>query len=63
MVDPTAFRTFQPNAEINPWVNKSIDRDEMTDEQYMICSPILLGFCFGAKTWGTPVFTTNMDWA
>ncbi|KAF9489070.1 P-loop containing nucleoside triphosphate hydrolase protein [Pleurotus eryngii] len=52
MVDPTAFRTFQPNAEINPWVNKPIDRDEMTDEQYMICSPILLGFCFGAKTWG-----------
>lgn len=52
MVDPTGFRTFEPNATYNNKVYKQLDRD-ISDEQYAICNPIVLGFSLGAKLWGT----------
>ncbi|PBK97441.1 P-loop containing nucleoside triphosphate hydrolase protein [Armillaria gallica] len=51
MIDPVAFRRFQPNAEYNQEVYKVLDRTSLTDGQYMICNPFALGFCFATKTW------------
>ena len=52
MIDPVGFRVFQPNCTFNLTVYRRLDRDELSDEQYMICTPVLLGFCFGVKEWG-----------
>ncbi|KAJ6623166.1 P-loop containing nucleoside triphosphate hydrolase protein [Mycena sp. CBHHK59/15] len=52
MIDPVAFRLFQPNSELSLGVHRRLDKDDLTDEQYMICTPVAVGFCFGAKTWG-----------
>lgn len=52
MIDPAGFRIFQPNCTFNLTVYRRLNRDELTDEQYMICTPIVLGFCFGVKEWG-----------
>jgi hypothetical protein len=52
MIDPAGFRVFQPNCSFNRTVYRRVNRDELTDEQHMICTPIVLGFCFGVKEWG-----------
>ncbi|CCM02989.1 uncharacterized protein FIBRA_05104 [Fibroporia radiculosa] len=52
MIDPAGFRVFQPNCTFNLTVYRRVSREELTDEQLMICTPIVLGFCFGVKEWG-----------
>ncbi|KAF8998718.1 P-loop containing nucleoside triphosphate hydrolase protein [Cyathus striatus] len=52
MIDPMAFRTFQPNSDIPHYVYKPIIKSVMTDLDYLICDPVVLGFAFGEKTWG-----------
>ncbi|KAJ7266957.1 P-loop containing nucleoside triphosphate hydrolase protein [Mycena haematopus] len=52
MIDPKAFRLFEPNCTFNLRVHRRLELDSLTEEQYMICTPIVLGFCFGVKTWG-----------
>jgi len=52
MIDPGAFRVFQPYSEINSSVSIPLNRSELTDEQYLICTPIMLGFSFRSKVWG-----------
>ncbi|KAK7047184.1 hypothetical protein VNI00_006850 [Paramarasmius palmivorus] len=52
MIDPSAFRLFEPNCTYNLPIHRRLNKAELTDEDYMICTPILLGFCFGVKTWG-----------
>ncbi|KAF7344584.1 AAA family [Mycena sanguinolenta] len=52
MIDPKAFRLFEPNCTFNRLVHRTLERDSLTEEQYMICTPIVLGFCFGVKAWG-----------
>ncbi|KAI9713538.1 MAG: hypothetical protein M1820_000920 [Bogoriella megaspora] len=52
MTDASAFRTFNPNIKFIPSVYRSLDRDRLTTDQLMICSPVALGFSFGNKQWG-----------
>ncbi|KAJ7606849.1 P-loop containing nucleoside triphosphate hydrolase protein [Roridomyces roridus] len=52
MIDPVAFRLFEPNCTYNFRVHRRLERDRLTDQQHMICTPIALGFCFGVKMWG-----------
>jgi hypothetical protein len=52
MIDPTAFRMWEPNCTYNFKVHERLDPQELTDKDFAICSPVALGFCFGAKTWG-----------
>ena len=53
MIDPAAFRLFEPNNSINLSVYSALEgRDHLKDEQYLICTPVVLGFCFGTKMWG-----------
>lgn len=53
MIDPAAFRTFEPNCHYNLKVHRRLERDRLSDDELAICTPIALGFCFGVKTWGT----------
>ena len=52
MISPSAFNRFQPDSNCNPSVHHPISRDGLTEEQYAICTPILLGFSFDRKSWG-----------
>ncbi|KAJ7213578.1 P-loop containing nucleoside triphosphate hydrolase protein, partial [Mycena pura] len=54
MIDSAAFRLFEPNCTYNLSVHRRLDHRNLTDEQYMICTPVVLGFCFGVKMWGRP---------
>jgi hypothetical protein len=52
VIDPAGFRSFQPNIAFVPNVHRRLARQELTDEELMICSPIALGFSFGDNRWG-----------
>lgn len=53
MIDPKVFRLFQANSSINTPVFSAIeDRDNLKDEDHLICTPVVFGFCFGTKMWG-----------
>lgn len=54
MIDPAAFRMYESdNFTCNPDVHTRLDRENLAEEDYVIFSPIMMGFCFGNKTWGT----------
>lgn len=53
MIDPATFRLFKTCSRLMRSVSRKLDPTSLTDEQYMICTPVLLGFCFGTKAWGT----------
>ncbi|KAI0165335.1 P-loop containing nucleoside triphosphate hydrolase protein [Hypoxylon sp. FL1284] len=56
MIDPAAFRMFNPNVKFIPTVSRTLERESLTDEQLLITSPVALGFCFGNKHWlGLPM--------
>lgn len=52
IVDPKSFRLFEPDAEYNLAVYQGLDRDKLDEDQLAICTPIILGYCFGVKQWG-----------
>ncbi|RXW14743.1 hypothetical protein EST38_g11107, partial [Candolleomyces aberdarensis] len=54
MIDPASYRAWQPMiiSLINPTVEYFLIPAKLTDEEYMLCNPILLGFSFVAKRWG-----------
>ena len=52
MVDPVSFRTYNPNWMCVGEVQSTLPRDQLTDEQLLICSPFVGGFGFGNKLWG-----------
>lgn len=62
MVDASAFRSFNPNLDCIPDVHSTLDREQLTDEQYMICSPVAYGFGFGNKVWGEYYNSKNDNW-
>jgi len=60
MIDPAAFHLFEPNNTINLFVYSALqDRDHLKDDQYLICTPVVLGFCFGTKMWGKIQITST----
>jgi hypothetical protein len=56
MIDPWAFRMFQPDSSLNLPVSTPLKRAELEEEQYIICTPVVIGFCFETKQWGTRIF-------
>ncbi|KIP06048.1 hypothetical protein PHLGIDRAFT_119307 [Phlebiopsis gigantea 11061_1 CR5-6] len=52
MIDPATFRLFKSNSRLLRNVTRKLDPTTLTDEQLLICTPILLGFNFGSKAWG-----------
>jgi len=61
MISPIAFRQFGPAASYNPEVRKPMARAKLTDDQYAICTPILLGFSFERKSWGAFAMSRLQD--
>lgn len=62
MIDPCAFRMFQPESSLNLPVSTPLKQAgiaELDEEQYMICNPVVMGFCFGTKQWGTKFFSSD----
>lgn len=52
MIDPATFRLFKPCSRLMRNVVRKLDPTTLTDEQLLICTPVLLGFNFGNKAWG-----------
>ncbi|KAG2060600.1 P-loop containing nucleoside triphosphate hydrolase protein [Suillus hirtellus] len=52
MIDPGAFRMFQPNSRLILSVSTLLKRAELEEEQYMICTPVIMGFYFRTRQWG-----------
>ncbi|KAF8318886.1 hypothetical protein F5887DRAFT_1291711 [Amanita rubescens] len=50
MISPLAYARF--HSTISPTVHHALKDDSLTDDQYAICSPILMGFAFDRKIWG-----------
>ncbi|EKM59476.1 uncharacterized protein PHACADRAFT_249997 [Phanerochaete carnosa HHB-10118-sp] len=52
MVDPAVFNLFRSDSSLIRNVQRNLKKSEMTDNDYLICTPVLLGFCFRSKSWG-----------
>jgi hypothetical protein len=52
MIDSKAFTTFNPFSRYNLRVGQPLDPHNLTEEQELICTPMMLGYCFGIKQWG-----------
>lgn len=53
IIDPDGFQTYNPNLPTMPSPVHSVrSLDALTDEEYMVCTPVVLGFCRGTKQWG-----------
>ena len=54
MIDPASYRVLQPRISslINHSVEYRLNPTILTDEENMLCTPIVLGFSFTAKRWG-----------
>ncbi|GJE90661.1 AAA family ATPase [Phanerochaete sordida] len=52
MVDVDSFFEFQYNSDFARRSCRRLDPEELTDDELMICSPVVLGFCFNTKAWG-----------
>lgn len=52
MVDSASCRSYNPNWIFYGEVQSSLARDQLTDNQLMICSPFVGGYGLGNKSWG-----------
>lgn len=51
MVDPES--SFEYSGQHGQSVYHRLDPEKLSEEDYLICTPVLLGFCFTTKAWGT----------
>ncbi|KAF5342476.1 hypothetical protein D9611_001266 [Ephemerocybe angulata] len=67
MIDPSAYRVWQhaTSSVINPPVVYHLDPRKLTEEEYMLCTPIVLGFSFTTKKWGGYALDrlTDVEWS
>lgn len=52
MVDPTTFRKYNIHSIMTPLVRRRKKIDALTEDDLLICTPLVLGFSFGSKDWG-----------
>jgi hypothetical protein len=61
MISPFAYARFQREqygedshtiSFYNLTVHRQIPKEHLTEEEFAICTPFLLGFSFDRKTWG-----------
>lgn len=52
MIDPHAFRVHEPESKLLEDVVRSLDRGTLTNADYLIFNPAILGYSFASKTWG-----------
>ena len=52
MVDVESFFEFQYRSKLAHRVYRRLNPAELSEDELMICTPVLLGFCFNTKAWG-----------
>lgn len=62
IVDPAGSRSYNPGLPRMPSVVHRVrSRDALTEEEYIICTPVVLGFCLGSKKWGGFAISRLLD--
>lgn len=61
VIDPVAFRMFRPNSSFNSEVEKVIPRTDLTDEQLLICNPVLYEFLLSMKIWDASTLLRDLE--
>lgn len=62
IVDPAGFRSYKPGLPRMPSVVHRVrSRDALTEEEYIICTPVVLGFCLRTKKWGGFAISRLLD--
>ena len=51
MIDSAGFRLYLPDSKLLPQIDKEVRASDITDEDYLICWPMVLGFSFTSKAW------------
>jgi hypothetical protein len=51
MIDSAGFCLHNPHSELLPRIDKVVQAGDITDEDHLICSPMVLGFNFKHKAW------------
>lgn len=52
IVDAAGFRSSNRDISLMADVIRGLGRDELTEEQLLICTGVVFGFCFSNKRWG-----------
>ena len=50
MVDPESSYQYGIRGD---YVKRRLRPEELADDDHLICTPVILGFCFNTKAWGT----------
>ncbi|KAK1965454.1 P-loop containing nucleoside triphosphate hydrolase protein [Colletotrichum sublineola] len=61
IIDPAAFRSTNPNIDFMPEVHRGLSREELKEEELIVCTPVVFGFCFGNKKWGGFAMSRLLD--
>ncbi|CAI0653250.1 unnamed protein product [Colletotrichum noveboracense] len=61
IIDPAGFRSVNPNISFMPEVHAGLSRENLTEEELIICTPVALGFCFGNSKWGGFAMSRLLD--
>lgn len=62
IVDPAGFRSYNPGLPRMPSVVHRVrSRDALAEEEYIICTPVVLGLCLGTKKWGGFAISRLLD--
>lgn len=52
MIDLAAFRSTNLNIAFMPEVHRGLSREQLKEEELIVCTPVVFGFCFGNKKLG-----------
>ncbi|KAH9838293.1 P-loop containing nucleoside triphosphate hydrolase protein [Rhodofomes roseus] len=65
MVDVESFYEYQPHSKFIRHVYRRLDPTKLLEKDYLLCTPVLLGFCCATKAWGAFAIgrTTEIQWS
>ncbi|KAF3801960.1 putative inactive ATP-dependent zinc metalloprotease FTSHI 3 [Colletotrichum gloeosporioides] len=61
IIDVAGFRSVNPNITFLPEVHAKLRRESLTEEQLIISTPVMLGFCFSNSRWGAFAMSRLVD--
>lgn len=61
IVDPAMFRSYNPGLPRMPSVVHRVRSRDALTEEYIICTPVVLGLCLGTKKWGGFAISRLLD--
>ncbi|EKM58422.1 uncharacterized protein PHACADRAFT_252732 [Phanerochaete carnosa HHB-10118-sp] len=65
MIDVESFFEFGHQRRFAPEVYRELDPEQLSEEELLICTPVVLGFCFTTKLWGAFAIDriAEVDWS